>query len=168
MADAEIQKRAQKIRLVIFDVDGVLTDGRLLVHADGSESKAFYVRDGLGIKRMQKAGIPCAIISGRRSESVVHRARELNIEHVYQGVGDKDRVFAELLSELDIDATAVAFVGDDVIDVPVMERVGFAIAVADAEPEVAAIAHWRTSRRGGMGAAREVCELILAAQNRSH
>lgn len=164
MIGDDIRQRARRVRLLIFDVDGVLTDGRLFVHADGSESKAFHVRDGLGIRRVQRAGIVCAIISGRRAESVVHRARELDIEHVYQGVGDKNRVLNDLLSELGLTPEQVAFVGDDIIDLSVMQRIGLAVAVADAEPEVLAGAHWRTSRRGGQGAAREVCELILAAR----
>ena len=164
MVGDDIRRRAARVRLLIFDVDGVLTDGRLLVHADGSESKAFNVRDGLGIRRVQRAGITCAIISGRRAEAVVHRARELEIDHVYQGVGDKGRVLDEMLAALGLVPEQVAYVGDDVIDLPVMHRIGLAVAVADAEPDVLAEAHWRTGRCGGQGAAREVCELILAAQ----
>ena len=164
MVGDDIRRRAARIRLLIFDVDGVLTDGRLLMHADGSESKAFHVRDGLGIRRVQRAGITCAIISGRRAEAVAHRARELEIDRVYQGVGDKGRVLDEMLAALGLMPEQVAYVGDDVIDLPVMHRIGLAVAVADAEPEVLAEAHWRTDRCGGQGAAREVCELILAAQ----
>ncbi len=162
--NSELRRRATGIRLVIFDVDGVLTDGRLHVHCDGTESKSFNVRDGHGIKLLRESGIEAAIISGRRSESVVHRMRDLGVEHVYLGIEDKLQAFQELLEKTGLDPNQVAYVGDDIVDLPVMRRIGLAIAVADADAFVLEHAHWRTPRQGGRGAARDACEMILQAQ----
>ena len=160
----DILEKAQQIRLVIFDVDGVLTDGSLFVGDDGQEYKAFYSRDGHGMKMLQASGVGIAIITGRSSDVVNHRVADLGIEHVYQGQRDKTVAFEHLLGELGVPAEAIAYVGDDVVDLPVMRKVGFAIAVQDAHPLVKQHAHWQTPSAGGRGAARDVCELIMEAQ----
>ncbi|HJP97190.1 MAG TPA: HAD-IIIA family hydrolase [Rhodanobacteraceae bacterium] len=159
----DILARAAKIKLVAFDVDGTLTDGRLWLAEDGHEIKAFHVHDGLGIKRLREHGIEVAIISTRISRAVELRAEELGIDHVYQGKADKLACLREILTALDIPPECAAFVGDDVSDLPPMRACGLAVAVADARPEVAGGAHWRTRSPGGRGAAREACDLILAA-----
>ena len=160
----DLLDRAAAIRLVIFDVDGVLTDGRLYFASSGDELKAFHIRDGLGIKMLLDAGVGVAVISGRRAASVERRLADLGIVHAYLGVHDKRVAFAELLARLGLDASQVAYVGDDLIDLPVMIQVGLAIAVQDADAFVRQHAHWQTPSRGGQGAAREVCELILEAR----
>ncbi len=162
----DILHRAAQIRLVIFDVDGVLTDGRLYLADDGNEFKAFHSRDGHGLKMLQNQGVAVAIISGRRSLAVERRMADLGINYVYMGVQDKLVAFQDLLQNQGLDAAQVAYVGDDVIDLPVMSRVGLAIAVQDADPFVKRHAHWQTPSPGGRGAAREVCELLLEALGR--
>lgn len=154
------------IRLVIFDVDGVLTDGRLYFDNQGGEYKAFHSRDGHGMKLLQQAGVPIAIITGRQSALVAKRMDDLGITHVYQGNHDKLPVFEQLLSKLDIDPRHICYVGDDILDLPVMTRVGLAVAVADAHPATKAHADYITQAAGGQGAAREICDLILSAQNK--
>lgn len=161
---APIRARAANIQLVAFDVDGTLTDGRLWLAEDGRELKAFHVHDGLGIKRLREHGIEVAIISTRISHAVELRAEELGIDHVYQGKADKLACLKEILTALNIAFESTAFVGDDVSDLPPMRACGLAVAVADARPEVAGAAHWQTRARGGAGAARDVCDLILAAR----
>lgn len=161
---ADVLARAAKVRLVAFDVDGTLTDGRLWLAEDGHEIKAFHVHDGLGIKRLREHGIEVAIISTRISRAVELRAEELGIDHVYQGKADKLGCLGEILTALDIPPECAAFVGDDVSDLPPMRACGFAVAVANARPEVTDEAHWRTRSPGGSGAARDVCDLILAAR----
>jgi 3-deoxy-D-manno-octulosonate 8-phosphate phosphatase (KDO 8-P phosphatase) len=160
----DILSKAALIRLVIFDVDGVLTDGRLYLGNDGEEFKAFHVRDGHGIKMLLAAGVEVAVISGRHAASVERRMSDLGIRHAYLGVQDKRSVFDGLLERLGLIADQVAYVGDDLIDLPVMTRVGLAIAVRDADPFVKRHAHWRTPSRVGRGAARDVCELLLEAR----
>jgi 3-deoxy-D-manno-octulosonate 8-phosphate phosphatase (KDO 8-P phosphatase) len=162
----DILHRAAQIRLVIFDVDGVLTDGRLYLADDGNEFKAFHSRDGHGMKMLQNQGVAVAIISGRRSLAVERRMADLGIDYVYMGVQDKLVAFQDLLQRQGLDPAQVAYVGDDVIDLPVMSRVGLAIAVQDADPFVKRHAHWQTPSPGGRGAAREVCELLLEALGR--
>ncbi len=154
---------ARAVRVVLFDVDGVLTDGRLLIDAAGNESKAFYTRDGHGIKQLAASGVAVGIVSGRTSKAVEHRARELGIAHVHQGCADKSAACRTLLTQLRLPPTHAAFVGDDVVDLPAMLEVGLSIAVADAHWLVRRHAHWTTPSAGGAGAAREVCELILHA-----
>ncbi len=156
--------RAEKIKLVIFDVDGVLTDGRLYYAHDGRELKVFHSRDGHGMKMLRQSGVEIAIISARVSQAVAHRMANLGIVHVYQGQLEKLPAFEALLEKLALDSSQVAYVGDDVVDLPVMMRVGFAIAVADAHEAVVARSHWQTPSVGGHGAAREVCEMIMKAQ----
>ena len=160
----EVLDKARRIRLVVFDVDGVLTDGGLFIDCDGREHKVFNSRDGHGMKMLQNRGVAIAIISGRRATAVERRMADLGIRHVYLGIEDKLTAFEELLTRLELDAQQVAYVGDDVVDLPVMRRVGFAIAVQDADPFVKRHAHWQTPSAGGHGAARDVCELLLEAQ----
>ena len=160
----DILQRAAKIKLVIFDVDGVLTDGRLIIDDRGMEHKAFHSRDGHGMKMMQETGVQIGIITGRTSDVVTHRMTSLGVAHVYQGQSDKTIAFEHLRSKTALAAEQIAFVGDDVVDLPVMRRVGLAIAVADAHGWVKKHAHWQTPTPGGRGAARDVCELIMEAQ----
>jgi 3-deoxy-D-manno-octulosonate 8-phosphate phosphatase (KDO 8-P phosphatase) len=152
------------IELLILDVDGVLTDGRLYYSARGEVLKVFDVKDGLGIKRLMAAGVTVAIISGRRSPMVTRRARDLGIKHVYQGSADKLPIFERLRKRLKLDAAACAIVGDDAPDVPVMRAAGLAFAVADAHPVAIQAADRVTPQAGGRGAVRSVCDLLLSAR----
>jgi 3-deoxy-D-manno-octulosonate 8-phosphate phosphatase (KDO 8-P phosphatase) len=158
-----VLERAGRIRLLVLDVDGVLTDGRLYISAAGEELKVFHVRDGSGLVAVQRAGVTVAIISGRDSPAVTRRAAELGIRHVYQGVGDKGERLDRLLAELGVTAEETACVGDDTPDAPMLRRAGLAIGVADAHPALLAAAHWVTKSKGGRGAVREVCDLLLSA-----
>jgi len=160
----DILEKAARIRLLIFDVDGVLTDGSLFIGDDGQEYKAFNSRDGHGIKMLAKHGVTIAIITGRTSKVVEHRMANLGVTHVYQGKLDKLPTYEELAAKLDIPAEETAYVGDDVVDLPVMRRVGLAIAVQDAHPLVRTHSHWQTPSCGGHGAARDVCEMLLEAK----
>jgi 3-deoxy-D-manno-octulosonate 8-phosphate phosphatase (KDO 8-P phosphatase) len=163
---ADVSRRAQPIRLLILDVDGVLTDGRLYFDAKGETLKVFHVRDGHGIKMAQRAGIEVALLSGRRSDAAYHRARELGISRFHEGLRDKVAVLEEIMAAMQIDTSQVAMVGDDLVDLPILNRAGLAVAVADAVPEVLAAAHWVTPNPGGRGAVREVCDLLLKAQGK--
>ncbi len=147
--------------MLLLDVDGVMSDGRIIYDALGNEAKAFDVKDGHGLKLLQRAGIQVGIITGRQSEVVAIRARELGIEILYQGVRDKLPPYEEILSRLQLQDDEVAFVGDDLVDLPILRRVGFAVTVADAIDEVKPLVHYVTTRCGGRGAVREVCDLIL-------
>ncbi len=162
----EVWERARGVRLLVLDVDGVLTDGRLYFGPQGEALKSFHVRDGHGLKMLMAAGLEVAILSGRRSDAAYHRARELGIRRFHEGLRDKVAVLAELCRELDLPLAAVAAVGDDLVDLAHLRRVGLAVAVADAVPEVLAAAHWVTRLPGGQGAVREVCDLLLKAQGR--
>jgi len=162
--DALLLKRAARIRALVLDVDGVLTDGQLYFDNQGNEMKAFCTRDGLGMRALQRMGTVLALITGRQSQIVAHRAANLGIEHVYQGRNDKLDAFHELLAETGIDASEVCYAGDDWVDIPVLDRVGLAVTVADADAVVKKRVHWVTSRLGGHGAVREICDLILAAR----
>ncbi len=155
--------RAAKVRLFIFDVDGVLTDGSLSYGPDGEIVKTFNVQDGLGIKLLQEAGIKTAIISARRTPIVLARAKDLGIEYVHQGGHDKLTPFKALLEQLGLGAEQVAFIGDDVVDLPILSRVGFAVSVPNGRQEVHARAHYITEAAGGRGAVREACEYVLRA-----
>lgn len=161
-------KLAQSIKLVILDVDGVLTDGSLFYDDKGHEYKAFNSKDGHGIRMLQDAGIESAIITGRKSELVLHRAQNLNISPslIYQGYRDKRPAFKDLLAKTELDAKNIAYVGDDVMDLPIMNKVGLAVAVNDAHPFVCKHAHWVTRAQGGRGAVREVSEMLLEAQGK--
>lgn len=162
----ELVQRAARIRLVAFDVDGTLTDGRLWLGADGHEIKQFHVHDGLGLKRLMTHGIEVAIITARVSHPVALRAEELGIDHVYQGQHDKRACLADLLDALHLQPAQAAFVGDDLPDLAPMRLAGLAIAVANAHPWLCEYAHYRTQCHGGEGAAREVCDLLLQAQGK--
>jgi 3-deoxy-D-manno-octulosonate 8-phosphate phosphatase (KDO 8-P phosphatase) len=162
--DPLLLERAAKIRMLVLDVDGVLTDGRLYFDSRGNEMKAFNTRDGLGIKALQWHGTTLALITGRQSDMVAQRAAQLGIEHVYQGHNDKLNAFNELLSDTHMDEEKICYAGDDWIDIPVLDRVGLAVTVADADEVVKNRVHWVTSRNGGRGAVREICDLILAAR----
>ncbi len=161
----DILARAAQIKLVVFDVDGVLTDGSLFVGDDGQEYKAFHSRDGFGMKLLKNSGVEIGIITARISEVVKHRMENLDIEHVFQGQLEKLPAFEELVAKLGLSPEQTAYVGDDVVDLPVLRRAGLAIAVQDAHPLAKQHAHWQTPHGGGRGAARDVCELIMEAQN---
>jgi 3-deoxy-D-manno-octulosonate 8-phosphate phosphatase (KDO 8-P phosphatase) len=161
-----IAERIVAVDLLVLDVDGVLTDGRVTYSDDGREIKSFHVRDGAALKWWLESGRQAAIISGRDSPAVTRRARELGIAHLYQGAGAKLPVLRQLLDGLGGGAGRVCAIGDDLPDVPVLKNVGFAVAVADACPELRAVAHHVTHARGGRGAVREVVELLLRAQGR--
>jgi 3-deoxy-D-manno-octulosonate 8-phosphate phosphatase (KDO 8-P phosphatase) len=164
--DATLRERASRIRLLLLDVDGVLTDGKLYFDQSGNELKSFNTRDGMGIKALQRCGIEVAVITGRKSAAVEQRMSQLGVQHVYQGREDKLNAFLDLLNKTGLDAQQVCFAGDDWIDIPVLLRVGLAVSVADAEDLVREKAHWITTRKGGDGAVREICNLILSAQNK--
>lgn len=156
--------KAKKIKLLILDVDGVLTDGKLLFDGQGREYKSFHARDGHGIKLLRQTGVEVAVISGRKSNSVALRMKDLGIEYVYQGQEDKIMAFNEIIQSLSIQADAAAHVGDDLLDLPIMRRVGLSVAVNDANFAVKEYADWCTSLSGGQGAVREVCDFIMQAQ----
>lgn len=157
-------ERAARVKVMIFDVDGVLTDGSLTYGPDGEVTKTFNVLDGLGIQLLNKTGVKTAIISARLSPVVVKRAADLGISHVYQGVHDKRIGFAQLLEATGVTAEECGYIGDDVIDLPLLTRVGFAVTVPSGHPEVQHRAHYVTRNHGGRGAAREVCDLVMRAQ----
>ena len=157
-------EKAENIRIVIFDVDGVLTDGTLYLTDGGEEIKAFNSRDGHGMKMLKASGVELAIITARKSRSVRLRAENLNISLLYQGKKNKLKVFESLITKLGIDKSSCAYVGDDLIDLPVMTRCGLSICVPSAPALVKKHAHYVTNSEGGHGAVREVCELIMLAQ----
>ena len=161
---ADIRERAARIKLAVFDVDGVLTDGKLWYTADGHELKAFHVHDGLGLKRLLANGVEVAVITARLSHVVTERMAELGVAHVYQDQKDKHACLTRLLKALRLAPEQVAYTGDDLPDLAPMHAIGLSIAVANAHPWVRERAHWRTRLVGGCGAAREVCDLILASQ----
>lgn len=160
------QQRAAQIKLMIFDVDGILTDGSLQFGPEGEVLKTFNVLDGQGIKLLQQHGVETAIISARNSAIVTKRATDLGITHIRQGIHDKKSAFLDLISSLSISAEACGFIGDDVIDLPVLTRVGFAASVPNGHIEVRQRVHYVTTVSGGKGAAREVCDFILQAQGK--
>ncbi len=161
---AALLARAQKIRLIAFDVDGVMTDGTLFLADDGQEFKGFNSLDGHGLKMLRGSGVQLAIITGRSSRVVEHRARNLGIEIVHQGAHDKLVVYEALCRELKLDCEATAYMGDDVVDLPVMRRAGLAITVPAAPELVKAHSHYTTTRAAGHGAVREACEFLMRAQ----
>lgn len=162
--DPLLLQRAERVRMLVLDVDGVLTDGRLYYDNEGNEIKAFDVRDGLGMRLLALNGIELAIITARQSRIVQARAESLGIHRVYQGRLRKLDAFFDLLAETGLGPEQVCYVGDDWIDLPVLQRVGLAVTVADGHAVVREQAHWVTTKPGGRGAVREVCDLILAAQ----
>lgn len=163
---AEVRERAARVRLALFDVDGVLTDGSLYFTEDGHELKVFHAHDGHGLKMLNQAGVAVAIISARESSAVTRRARELGISHLYQGVHDKLPAFERLCAELDVTPRECVYTGDDVVDLPIMLRCGLSVTVPNGHDTVKSAAHWITGAAGGRGAVREVCDLILYAQDK--
>ncbi len=163
---SNLLKKASKIKLLICDVDGVLSDGKVYFTSNGDELKNFNIKDGLGIKLLQSAGIQVAIITGRQSTIVERRAHELNIKHIYQGNSDKRQTFQNILSSLKLKPEEVAHIGDDLPDLPIMRSSGLGIGVADAHDFVIKNADWVTKAKGGEGAVREVADLLLTAQNK--
>ena len=159
-----LTSRAKLIRLIAFDVDGIMTDGGLYYSDSGEEFKRFNSQDGHGLKMLRASGVEIALITGRTSRCVAARAKNLGIAHVYQGVENKLEVMAGLLDKLKLPRDAAAYMGDDVVDLPVMLRVGLAISVPDAPQVVRDRAHYVTRRDGGHGAVREACELLMSAQ----
>jgi 3-deoxy-D-manno-octulosonate 8-phosphate phosphatase (KDO 8-P phosphatase) len=161
---ARLAERARRVRLAVFDVDGVLTDGTVYFGATGEETKAFNIQDGLGLKMLADSGVHTAIISGRKSPIVRLRARETGIVHVYQGIGDKLAAWRKLLEKLGLTAAESSFMGDDLPDLPVLTRCGVAFSVPGAPDIVRGHAHYVTRAAGGRGAVREACELLMRAQ----
>jgi 3-deoxy-D-manno-octulosonate 8-phosphate phosphatase (KDO 8-P phosphatase) len=162
----EINERAQRIRMLILDCDGVLTDGRIIMLPTGDETKVFDVKDGHAIVMLHRAGIKSGIISGRQSSIVRARAKELGIAHVHEMAWVKTGAYETILAEENLTSEEVCYMGDDVVDIPLLRRAGLAVAVADAVAEVKQFAHLVTARAGGRGAVREVIELILQAQGK--
>lgn len=159
-------QKLKSIKILILDVDGVLTDGRVIYTDSGEEIKRFDVRDGHGLKLLMRSGIEVILLTGRESKVVLHRARDLGIEHVYQKALNKIEVYKTILAQRNLEDKEVGFVGDDLVDLPVLRKVGFSAAVPDAVPEVKEIVDYITTKKGGEGAVREICELLLKAQNK--
>jgi 3-deoxy-D-manno-octulosonate 8-phosphate phosphatase (KDO 8-P phosphatase) len=156
-----LEKSLADIRLIAFDVDGVFTDGRFYLADDGTESKAFHTQDGYGIRRVLEAGIQVAVISGRRSAAVERRMAELGVEHLFLGCKDKVAAFTGLIAKLGINASQTAYAGDDLPDIDLLQEAGVSFAVANAHADVKAVCDFTTSKSGGFGAVREVCDLVL-------
>jgi 3-deoxy-D-manno-octulosonate 8-phosphate phosphatase (KDO 8-P phosphatase) len=161
-----IQSKLKKIKMLILDVDGVLTDGYVIIDDNGHESKHFNVRDGHGLKMIQRYGIKVVLLTGRQSEVVKHRARDLGIKEIHQKVFNKKEVFAKILQKNKLTSEEVAFMGDDIVDIPVLKAVGFSVAVADAVDVVKKSVDYITKNKGGHGAVREVCDMLLQAQGK--
>ncbi|KFZ38864.1 3-deoxy-D-manno-octulosonate 8-phosphate phosphatase [Shewanella mangrovi] len=163
--DAEVWQKARQIRLLICDVDGVFSDGRIYIGNQGEELKAFHTRDGYGIKALQSSGIHVAVITGRKSQIVERRMTALGVQHIYQGIDNKLEPFNELLNIYQIAPEQVAYIGDDMVDLPVMQQVGLGVCVADGHPQVKKQADMVTTINGGFGAVRELADLLLLSQN---
>ena len=163
---ADIRSQAAAIELVLFDVDGVLTDGKILLHADGTESKQFDIKDGTAIVWAQRSGLRVGVLSARTSASTAQRAAQLGITLVHQGVSSKLDTYEQILDDLTLTDDRVAYMGDDLLDLPVLTRAGLAAAPADAVEDVRARVHWVSAARGGDGAARDLIEVILRAQDK--
>lgn len=161
---AALRRKARAVELAVFDVDGVMTDGRLYVGPGGAELKAVHIHDGHGLKLLQRAGIHVAVISGRRSEAMEWRLGDLGVQRVFMGVADKLAIFLAMLKELGLDARQAAYMGDDEPDVEPMRLAGLAMTVPDAMPVVKRVADWISRRPAGSGAVREACELLLSAR----
>ena len=161
-----IKEKLKGIKLLILDVDGVMTDGRIIMDNEGKEIKNFNVRDGHGLKLLQRYGIKVAILTGRQSKVVEHRAKDLDIKDVYQKVFHKKDVFEKIMKNHKLSPDEAAFIGDDIVDIPVLRRVGFSVAVADAADVVKKSVDYVARNSGGRGAVREICEMILKAQGK--
>ncbi len=164
MTDDELKRRAEKVKMIILDVDGVMTDGRVYINSEGVESKGFDIRDGFGIIMAGRAGIEFAIITGLMSPIVEHRARQVGIEEIHQGFVDKVDVMNDILKRHNLDSGEAAYMGDDLFDLPVLRKVGLAAAPSDAHPDVLTEVNWVSSRSGGRGAVRELIDFILRAR----
>jgi len=160
----DIKQKAKQLKLLILDVDGVLTDGKLFFDHNGGEYKSFHARDGHGIKLLRQTGVEVAVISGRKSQSVALRMQALGVDYVYQGHENKIAAFNEIIQSMGIKPDEAAHMGDDLLDLPIMVRVGLSIAVNDANDSVKEYADWCTKTPGGLGAVREVCDFIMQAQ----
>ena len=160
------REKLKNIKLLLLDVDGVLTDGKIVYADSGEQIKAFDVKDGHGLKLLMRSGAEVVLITGRESKVVLHRARDLGIQEVYQKITNKIEIYEKILKEKNLEDIHVGFVGDDLIDIPVLKRVGFSAAVEDAIPEVKELVDYVTSKKGGEGAVREVCELLLKSQHK--
>ena len=163
---ASVRKKAANIRLLLLDVDGVLTDGRIIIDDRGIETKHFHVRDGQGISFLKRSGIEVGFITGRSSKVVRHRAKDLRVSLVFQGVQDKLMIYEQIKEKTRLTDEQIAYVGDDIIDLPVLRRVGLAVMVGDGSAELKPYADYVTLAQGGVGAVREVAELLLKAQNK--
>lgn len=163
---SEFIEKAKNIRCLICDVDGVLTDGRLYLDNFGNEQKAFNVQDGMGLKMLMAAGIEVAVITTSKTALIDHRMKQLGIRHYFKGQLEKQTAYEQLKSELQLPDDAFAYIGDDLPDIPIIQRVGFGVAVENAVPQVKEIAIWQTQKSGGNGAVREVCDFILNAQHK--
>jgi 3-deoxy-D-manno-octulosonate 8-phosphate phosphatase (KDO 8-P phosphatase) len=161
-----IEKRAKKIKLLILDVDGVLTDGRIIYANSGDELKFFDVTDGMGLSLWSRAGLKSAILTAKESNIIPNRAKAMHIDKIYQNALRKLEVFEKILAEFGVSPEEVCFIGDDVVDIPVLKRVGFAVSVPNAVPEAKKEAHYITKREGGRGAVREIIDMILKAQGK--
>ena len=161
-----MKEKLEKIKLLLLDVDGVMTDGRIIYSNDGQETKAFDVKDGHGLKLIQRAGIQVGIITGRESQVVIKRAEELGIEFLYQLSRNKMEPYLEILDKTGLSDEEVAYVGDDVVDLPVLSRVGFSATVCDAVEDIKPYVDYITERPGGRGAVREICDLLLKQSGR--
>ena len=164
MINAAKLDKLKYIQLLLLDVDGVLTDGSILFHDDGSESKIFNVKDGLGLKLIMKTGVKVGIVTGRKSQALHHRCSDLGIRYIFEGVRDKAKMLEKIIELTEVAADRTAYIGDDLPDLSLMRRVGLSIAVADAHELVRRKADWTTSAAGGGGAVREVCETMLKAR----
>jgi 3-deoxy-D-manno-octulosonate 8-phosphate phosphatase (KDO 8-P phosphatase) len=161
---SELTSRAARVKLLLFDVDGVLTDGQVVLHGDGTESKNFHIRDGISMVWAQRVGLKVGMLSARSSTTTTQRAAQLGITLMYQGVQSKIESFDQIVGDVCVDDDEVAYMGDDIVDLAVLERVGLSAAPADAVEEVRSRVHWVSQRKGGDGAVRELIELILRAQ----
>ncbi len=164
--DADLQQRLKAIRLMVFDVDGVLTDGRLWYGEHGEALKAFHALDGLGLRLLKENGVHVALVTGRQGAIVARRAADLGIAEVHQGISDKLPVIQEIATKMGLSLAEIGYMGDDIIDLVAMQRVGFAASVPNAPVYISQIAHWVATQEGGSGAVRECCDLILAAQGK--
>lgn len=164
--DAAVKERAAKVKLLVVDNDAVLTDGRIVFGDYGDELKFFDVQDGHGLVMMKRVGVPVVVLSGRKSRVNDRRAKDVQVAKIYQNVKDKAKVYKQILKKFKVAQEEVCYVGDDLVDIPVLKRCGFAVAVNNAVPEVKEIAHYVTAKSGGRGAVREVCDLLLKAQDK--
>lgn len=166
MITPEIIEKAKRVKVLIVDIDGVMTDGRIIYSGYGDELRFFDVQDGFGLSMINKVGIKTVVITAGKSKIVKHRARDLKISRTYHGFLDKIDAFDDLLKHFGVTPEEICFIGDDLIDIPILKRAGFAVAVANAVGEVKSVAHLVTTNKGGRGAVREICDLILKSQDK--